>query len=101
MWIFKVGKFECIDIWLVLSKRNKRNKIVRLFRIVIEFKKKKKNNDCWKEMIKAKERNVNVGIKITVGKKNYRWNHAKFEKKEASWKKNNKKILKNNILIKQ
>ena len=39
--------------------------------------------------------------KITVGKKNYRWNHAKFEKKEASWKKNNKKILKNNILIKQ
>ena len=52
-------------------------------------------------MIKAKERNVTVGIKITVGKKNYRWNHAKFEKKEASWKKNNKKILKNNILIKQ
>ena len=42
MWIFKVGKFECIDIWLVLSKRNKRNKIVRLFRIVIEFEKKKK-----------------------------------------------------------
>ena len=35
MWIFKVGKFECIDIWLVLSKRNKRNKIVRLFLIVI------------------------------------------------------------------
>ena len=43
----------------------------------------------------------NQNLKITVGKKNYRWNHAKFEKKEASWKKNNKKILKNNILIKQ
>ena len=38
MWIFKVGKFECIDIWPVLSKRNK---IVRLFRIVIELIKKK------------------------------------------------------------
>ena len=42
MWIFKVGKFEYIDIWPVLSKKNKINNIVRLFRIVIEFEKKKK-----------------------------------------------------------
>ena len=49
MWIFKVGKFECIDIWLVLFKRNKRNKIVRLFRIVIEFKKKKKKTIVGKK----------------------------------------------------
>ena len=49
MWIFKVGKFECIDIWLVLSKRNKRNKIVRLFRIVIEFFLKKKTTIVGKK----------------------------------------------------
>ena len=48
-------------------------------------------------MIKAKESNVTVGIKITVGKK---ITDAKFEKK-GGWKKNNKEILKNNILIKR
>ena len=41
MWIFKVGKFECIDIWQVLYQ-----KIIIiigwLFGIVVEFEKKKK-----------------------------------------------------------
>ena len=39
MWIFKVGKFEYIDIWQVLSKKKKG----RLFGIVVEFEKEKKN----------------------------------------------------------
>ena len=60
MWIFKVYKFEYIDIWHVLSKKKigrfflkKKKKIGRLFGIVVEFEKTK---DCWKEMIKAKKR---------------------------------------------
>ena len=47
------------------KKKKEKKKKSRLFRIVVEFEKKK---DCWKEMIKAKE-NVTVGIM------------AKFEKK--------------------
>ena len=58
IWIFKVYKFEYIDIWHVLSKKklqvlSKKKKIGRLFGIVVEFEKTK---DYWKEMIKAKER---------------------------------------------
>ena len=39
MWIFKVGKFEYIDIWQVLSKKKKKG---RLFGIVVDFEKEKK-----------------------------------------------------------
>ena len=67
MWIFKVGKFEYIDIWQVLSKKKKG----RLFGIVVEFEKEKKN--CWKEMIKAKERNVTTGIKISKSLLEKKW----------------------------
>ena len=56
-----------------------------LFGIVVEFEKKKK-------MLERKDKGQ--------GKKCDRWNHAKFEKK-GGWKKKNKEILKNNILIKQ
>ena len=70
MWIFKVGKFECIDIWLVLFKRNKRNKIVRLFRIVIEFKKKKKKQRLLERNDKGQ------------GKKCDRWNQNHCWKKK-------------------
>ena len=41
----------------------KKKKNGRLFGIVVKFEKKKKI--CWKEMIKAKERNVTTGIKIS------------------------------------
>ena len=68
MWIFKVGKFEYIDIWQVLSKKKKKNG--KLFGIVIEFEKKK---NCWKEMIKAKERNVTTGIKISKSLLEKQW----------------------------
>ena len=67
MWIFKVGKFEYIDIWQVLSKKKKG----RLFGIVVEFEKEKKK--CWKEMIKAKERNVTTGIKISKSLLEKKW----------------------------
>ena len=57
-----------VDFTLIFGKffrKQKKKKIGRLFGIVVEFEKK---NDCWKEMIKAKE-NVTVGIKMTIGKK--------------------------------
>ena len=40
MWIFKVSKFKYINIWQVLSQKKEKKKS-RLFRIVVEFEKKK------------------------------------------------------------
>ena len=48
---FIFGMFFLKKNWQVLSQKKK--KIGRLFGIIVEFEKTK---DCWKEMIKAKER---------------------------------------------
>ena len=74
MWIFKVGKFEYIDIWQVLSKKNG-----RLFGIVVKFEKKKKllerndkgqgkKCDHWNQNLK-----ITVGKKMTVGEPKKMW----------------------------
>ena len=59
---------EYIDIWQVLSQTKEKKKLAGCLEQLLNLKK----NDCWKEMIKAKE-NVTVGIKMTIGKKNDRW----------------------------
>ena len=81
MWIFKVGKFEYIDIWQVLSK-------------------KKNLAGCWNSWKEIEKKNLAGCWKLTVG-------IVKFEKvetvefeKEMALERNNKEKLKNNILIK-
>ena len=31
MWIFKVGKFEYIDIWQVLSPKKKKGRLLKIY----------------------------------------------------------------------
>ena len=105
MWIFKVGKFEYIDIWQVLSQKKKK-KIGRLLKIYMTVENiciwiyMCWKYDCWQDVdlyilkiwplagCKSFIENVTIGIVI------------EFEKKKNILERNNKEILKNNILIK-
>ena len=80
MWIFKVGKFEYIDIWQVLSK--------------------KKIAGCWNSWKEIKKKKTGWLLRMTVGIVEFEkaW-IVEFEKKNEGWKSNNKERLKKYILI--